>query len=347
MRHAGLALPLAWGSGTLPDAPRSLLLVQLSAMGDQVQTLPAVSDIAARWPALRIDWAVDARFAAIARRHPAVRRVFALPLKALQKAPLDRRLWLALLAELRALRASRYDLVWDPQSVLKSSMVCRLARSPLRVGYRAADCGGEPAAARAYQLHYARPPELHGTLGRRAFAAAVLDTDLRRPVQYRLAEALLAAAPERTRVLLAHGVSRPHREWPQANWIELARRLHAQGIGVKLTWGSQREELRARAIAAALPAGAVRLDPPPADLDQLLRYIADSRAVVGLDTGFTHFAAALRLPLLGVFSAATGPAVLLPEDPEITCCVGGDGLDPDVDQAWRGLSRLLGLARQA
>ena len=341
MTGAAGTLPLAWGTGGLPAAPRSLLVVQLSAMGDQVQTLPAVSDIAARWPELAIDWAVDSRFAAIPRRHPAVRRVFALPLKALQQAPARIGLWRDLLGQLRGLRRDRYDLVWDPQSVLKSAIVSRLARGRLRVGYRAADCGGEPLAAHAYQLHFTRPPGLHGTSGRRAFAAAVLDSDPLRPVQYRLADSVRVDAAARSRVLLAHGVSRPHREWAPDHWIELARRLHRQGIDCKLTWGSARERQRALDIAAALPAGAVRIDDPPQGLDALLDYLAASRAVVGVDTGFTHFAAALRLPLLGVFSAGTGPEVLLAEDSRITRSVGGHGHDPDVDEAWAALRGLV------
>ena len=55
-------------AGPRPGETGRVLLVQLSAMGDQVQTLPAVSDILARWPALRLHWAVDRRFAPRLRR---------------------------------------------------------------------------------------------------------------------------------------------------------------------------------------------------------------------------------------------------------------------------------------
>ena len=337
-------LPLRWGQDGLPAAPRRLLLVQISAMGDQVQTLPAVSDIAARWPQLAIDWAVDARFAAIPRCHPAVDQVFALPLKALQQDPFNLALWRQLLDALRRLRRARYDLVWDPHSVLKSSLIARLARSNLRVGYRAEDCGGEPSAARGYQLHFPRPQGVHGSEGRRWFAAAVLQTDASRPVQYRLSETVQVAPAQQQAVLFAHGVSRAHREWATPNWIALGQRLAARGIPIKLTWGNPRERERAAAIAAALPSGSVSLDPPPADLDSLLHYIAASRAVVGVDTGFSHFAAALRRPLLGLFSAGTGPEVLLPEAAELTRTRGGNGSDPSVEQAWQALSELLGVS---
>ncbi|OIQ71786.1 hypothetical protein GALL_465960 [mine drainage metagenome] len=69
--------------------------------------------------------------------------------------------------------------------------------------------------------------------------------------------------------------------------------------------------------------------------------------MVGVDTGFTHLAAALRLPLLGVFSAATGPEVLLAEDAARTRTVGGNGHEPDVDETWRALLEVLTAADAA
>ncbi len=336
------ALPLHWGEAGLAAAPRRMLLVQLSAMGDQVQTLPAVSDIAARWPGIAIDWAVDARFADIPRLHPAVRQVFALPLKAVQQQRS-----LAKLRELhsvvRALRAEPYDLVWDPHSVLKSAIVSRLARSPLRVGYRAQDCGGEPLAARAYHLHFARPVGAHGTWGRRVFAQAVLDTDATRPTRYRISERLDIPAASQTHILFAHGVSRPHREWAEDQWIELGRLLIGHGQRIKLTWGNDRERERALRIQSALPNESVVISSPPPNLAALLRYIGESRIVVGVDTGFTHFAAALRRPQLGIFSAKTGPEVLLAEDSILVRTVGGNGYDPNTAEAMEAISQLLEL----
>ncbi|WP_449371335.1 lipopolysaccharide heptosyltransferase I [Thiomonas sp.] len=331
--------PLQWGQGTLPTAPRRLLLVQLSAMGDQVQTLPAVSDIAARWPDLEIDWAVDSRFADIPRLHPAVRHVFALPLKALQQ---QRRLaaWRELRAALRELRAQRYDLIWDPHSVLKSAIVCRLARGALRVGYRAQDCGGEPLAARAYHLHYARPVGLHGTQGRRVFARDVLDTDLRRPVDYAIDQryAHESGTAENDTVFLAHGASKPEKLWPLDHWQALAARLVRSGLRLQLTWGNAAEQERAQRIVADLPAGSAQILDRLSLLD-MLPIIAQSRMVIGVDTGFTHLAAALRRPVVGLF-VSTGPELFTPTSSNLARTLGGDGVTPDIDAVWQAVEAL-------
>lgn len=335
------ALPLQWGRGGLPVSPRRVLLVQISAMGDQVQTLPAVSDIAARWPGIEIDWAVDARFADIPRLHPAVHQVFALPLKALQQqrnpAAL-RALWSAI----RALRAQPYDLVWDPHSVLKSALVCRLARSPVRVGYRAQDCGGEPLAARAYHLHFARPPGVHGTEGRRVFARAVFDTDPAHPVDYAI-DRRFAPPPQPCAVptvFLAHGASKPDKLWPLERWQQLATRLVHSGMRLHLTWGNAQEHIRAQQLVANLPAGTARILTRRNLLD-MLPVIAQSSLVIGVDTGFTHLAAALRRPVVGLF-VSTGPELFTPTSAELARTLGGHGVSPDVEAAWQAVRELTG-----
>ncbi len=334
------ALPLRWGEGELPAAPRRVLLVQISAMGDQVQTLPAVSDIAARWPGIEIDWAVDARFADIPRLHPAVRRVFALPLKAVQGEQGLASLRVVL-RQMRALRAEHYDLVWDPHSVLKSAIVSRLARSPLRVGYRAQDCGGEPLAALAYRLHFARPAGLHGTQGRRVFAQAVLDTDAARPIDYAIDQRIAyrqdpAAAPT---VFLAHGASKPDKLWPLDHWQQLAARLVGQGMQLQVAWGNAAERERAQRIVAGLPIGTARILDRCGLLD-MLHTIAQCRLLIGVDTGFTHMAAALRRPVVGLF-VSTGPELFTPSSPSLARTLGGNHATPSVDAAWNAALELL------
>ncbi len=330
-------------AGPRPGESGRVLLVQLSAMGDQVQTLPAVSDILARWPGLELHWAVDRRFAEIARMHPGVHRVHALPLKDVQ---LGRAGALpALLRELRELRASRFDFVWDPQSVLKSALVARLARlrrGGLRVGYRAADCGGEPLAARLFDRHYARPPGVHGTLGRRLFAQAAFDTQVSGPPRYGIREAFAVPGepPEPTPyAVLAHGASKAEKLWPQDHWRALGECLIEQGLRLVLPWGSDEERDRANALVAGWPAGAARLA-PRGSLTDMARLLAGARLVVGVDSGFSHLAAALARPLLMLFTS-TGPELFSPELERLSVTLGGHGQTPSAESACEAALGLL------
>lgn len=337
-------LPLRW-PGEQGRQPRRVLLVQLSAMGDQVQTLPAVSDMLARWPGMELHWAVDQRFADIARMHRGVHRVHALPLKAVQKRqPGALR---ELLACVRELRARPFDLIWDPQSVLKSALVsraARLERGGLRIGYRAADCGGEPLAARFFDLHFARPPGAHGTLGRRLFAQAVFDTDPGRPIRYGIGEAF-ADVPMGDYAVLAHGASKPEKLWPQTCWSELGAALIEAGLELVLPWGNEPERERALQCIAGWPSGRARLA-PRGGLPDMARLLAGARLVVGVDSGFSHLAAALGRPLLMLFTS-TGPELFSPERAEVSVTLGGYGDVPGVPQATEAALRLLRAAGPA
>ena len=55
-----------------------LLLIRTSSMGDLVHTLPAVTDLSRRFPALAIDWLAEESFVDIAALHPAVDNVIPL-----------------------------------------------------------------------------------------------------------------------------------------------------------------------------------------------------------------------------------------------------------------------------
>ena len=54
---------------------KKILLVKTSSLGDVVHNLPVATDIARRYPGVRIDWAVEEAFAALPALHPAVTRV--------------------------------------------------------------------------------------------------------------------------------------------------------------------------------------------------------------------------------------------------------------------------------
>jgi heptosyltransferase-1 len=108
-----------------------------------------------------------------------------------------------------------------------------------------------------------------------------------------------------TFVLALHGTSRVDKEWPEADWITVSHGLAQHGRALLLPWGNAREKERAERIAAAVPSAHVL---PRLGLDALAAIIARADAVLGVDTGLMHVAAALRKPGLALFPA-TLPAL--------------------------------------
>ena len=106
------------------DNIRRVLVVKLSSMGDLLHALPTVRCLKAGLKA-EIDWIVHPAYAELAGCFSDVSRVLTFPRRG---APAE------FTRQTRLLRAEQYDLIVDLQGILKSAVVSRLARAPLRVG---------------------------------------------------------------------------------------------------------------------------------------------------------------------------------------------------------------------
>jgi heptosyltransferase-1 len=124
--------------------------------------------------------------------------------------------------------------------------------------------------------------------------------------------------------MLLHSTARRSKEWPEENWIALGRTLASRGVALRLPWGEEAERQRSERIAAGIP-GALVLDRQP--LDAVARRIAGARFVVGVDTGLVHLAAALGVPLVGIF-VGSEPGLTGPMGRGPIAIVGGKGTSP-------------------
>ncbi len=304
-------------------APRTLLYIKLSALGDQIFSLPAIDDALRRHPALAIDWVVDERFADIPRLHGRVRRVFALPLKRWRKQG-----WWASRREIaafrRALRAECYDVILDAQGMWKSLIVGRVARGRTRIGYGAAYCG-EPAVARFYDRRLDMPG-VHGSLRLRATFAQAIGSQAGTPPDYGLAPPPRPAFVSNTSyAVLLHGASKDDKLWPEARWIELGQALAERGLLCLLPWGNDTERARAERLVAAIGAGHAALA-PRLSIPECAALVAHAALVVGLDTGLVHLAVAYGRPTVALF-IATRTDFFYPVDARRGIALGGPGAD--------------------
>ena len=64
----------------MPDV-RRILIVKLSAMGDILHALPAVTYLRKAAPSVEIHWAVDTRFSELLEGNPGIAKVVSLPIK--------------------------------------------------------------------------------------------------------------------------------------------------------------------------------------------------------------------------------------------------------------------------
>lgn len=315
-----------------------ILLVKTSSLGDVIHNLPIVSDIRRHFPQATIDWCVENVFAAIPRLHPDVDRVIPVAIRRWRKSLLRPTTWREIAASRQALRAHAYDLVIDTQGLIKSGLCTIQARGP-RAGY-SFDAAREPLAAIFYGRHYSVPRDLHAVVRNRQLAAAALGYLADATVDYGIAAPAVSCdwLPAGDHVVLLTATSRDDKLWPEERWIELGHRLADQGLRAVLPAGSAPERERAARLAAAIPQAVAA---PPLSIEALAALLAGACGVVGVDTGLTHLAVALKVPTVALYTA-TEPGLTGVYGSAFHRNLGGCGQCPEVDAVLAELTQGLG-----
>jgi heptosyltransferase I len=133
-----------------------------------------------------------------------------------------------------------------------------------------------------------------------------------------------------------HATSADHRLWPEASWLELHKYLILNNIISILPWGNEIEHARSTRLAAAMGNAIV---PPALTLEELAALLSRAHAVVGVDTGLTHLAAALDAPTVGIYCATDPAATGLHAGAHATH-VGDIGASPAVGDVISALERV-------
>ncbi len=272
-----------------------LLIVKTSSMGDVVHALPVVNDILRQHPNAEIDWLVEAPFAAIPQMHPGVRRVLPMSWRKWRQQLFSAGTWRAM-GQLRGeLRSGGYDGVLDLQGLLKSALWSRQAGAPV-LGYDGTSAR-EPAAAWFYKHTAVVGRDLQAVQRCRLLAAAHLGYTVSGHPDFGLRAPAPTWTPRAAYAVLIPNASRREKLWPERHWAAVGRRLLEKGWMPVVLWGRDEEQTLAERIAATCEGDV----PPFLRVGEMAAVLAGANQVVGLDTGFTHLAAALGRPTLGIY----------------------------------------------
>lgn len=317
-----------------------ILLVKTSSLGDVVHNLPVASDLRGALGDVAIDWMVEESFAAIPRLHPAVRQVMPVALRRWRKSWWREKTRIEIGVFLRELRQREYDAVIDTQGLLKSALVACVARGR-RYGldWKSAR---EPLAF-FYDKTFQVPWTQHAVERNRSLAAQALGYAVPDAVDYGVCAARRTFPWLRavSWAVLLHATSAQRKLWREADWIALGRHFALKSVCSVLPWGNAAERARSDRLATQIPGAVV---PPALDLEQAAALLAGAHAVIGLDTGLTHLAAALKTPTVGIY-CATDPRATGVYGSQCAVNLGGIGRPPTVREVTVALDRLLASSR--
>jgi heptosyltransferase-1 len=314
------------------NALADILFIKTSSLGDVIHHMPALTEARRAHPNARFDWVVEEAFAPLVALHPAVDAVIPVAWRRWRKSLYAPATLAEIAASLRATRARGYDTILDSQGLLRSGILARVARGR-RHGYDSRSIR-EPLASIFYDVRHAVGRDLHAVERNRILAGRALGYAPQGAPDYGLDRARWVA-PGAAYAVLLHATARPDKQWPETDWIALGEALGRE-VEMVLPWGTAQERERSQRIAAALPRARV---PERAPLDAVARLIAGASFVVGVDTGLSHLAAALGVPLVAIF-AGSKPGLTGPVGAGLIEVLGAQGAPPNVAEVARAVARV-------
>lgn len=310
--------------------------------------MPMVSDIRHHYFGANIDWVVEEGYVSLVRLNPEVRRIIPIGLRRWHKSMFSVATRGEIVDFYKQLKQEAYDIVFDTQGLLKTSVVMRMARlapGGKRVGLANATEGSgyEPISRIFHTMSIMVGLHTHAVLRARQVAAQVLGYSIDGPANFNMqipampTEKVPSWLPQQPYAIFFHGTARAEKQWAFANWVQLARQLALFGMPILLPWGSAAEKQIAEKLAAQMPNAQIL---PKLCLMEAVLLAQRASLVIGVDTGLTHVAAAFKRPTIEVY--CDSPRWKTEGNwSENIINLGDEGTSPTVDQVRRAVIMLL------
>ena len=253
-----------------------ILVVRLGAMGDIFHALPAVASLKQSFPHSELTWAVDRKWAELLEGNPFVDHA----------ALVDRKSFGSLIALREKLRLSHFDFAVDLQGLIKSALIAASARPDRIYGFHRSQV--REGLAALFYSHSVRANSPHVVDQNLELIKATGASNVVRSFHIPQGRPE-GELPTRDFVLANPFAGWGSKQWPLENYTVLARLLDREyGLHLVLNVsGNTPQVLGAHMHISGLPG--------------LIDVTRRAVAVVGVDSGPLHLAAALGKPGVALF----------------------------------------------
>jgi len=304
----------------------NILLVKLSSLGDVLHNLPIVWDLRQRLPNAQIDWIVEEAYVPLlaplqtTENFRGIDRIIPIALRRWRKSLLRLSTWREFFAMRQLLQATTYDVVIETQGLLKSALVCALAKKSdvaivAGLGNATEYSGYEPIARTFYTQSVHAPLKCHAIDRSRQVMCSAFDwpllnradepphfypTELINQIPVLAIEGLKKATDGSVMpyIMCFHSTARAAKRWPNESWVDLGKALANHGYQLIFPWGSAAERKASELIASQIPGATV---PRAISIEEAYALIGNAALTIGVDTGLTHLAAVLGKPTVEIY----------------------------------------------
>lgn len=273
-----------------------ILIVKLGALGDVVHAIPVAAALRRAFPSARIDWLVGAKHREILDLVPVI----------------DRRLVIndsRMVAAIRELRGSQYDVAIDLQGLIKSAALARASGAPRVIGFTSRYAREKLASWFYTEAHDPGGGGMYHIDERHVVYTnlGVLETLGVQPgvPEFpidRVESPVAADVARRTGgryAILNPGAAWPNKRWMPARFAAIAAELRSRhALPSVVAWGPEEESLARDVVEQS--SGAALLS-PRTTISDLVALARGASLYLSGDTGPAHIAAAVGTPIVGIY----------------------------------------------
>jgi len=285
-----------------------ILIVRTSALGDILHGIPVAAALKERFPQCRITWVVDERYRELLDGHPWVDRIVMIRLKEGMRTLLHdqgRKNWMGVA---RMLRRLRFDVAIDLQGLMRSGLITYLSGAPVRIGFPMGHVRETLNRVFTNLRPQSIPPRSHvidrnlallhplGIHTREKHFSLRVPPSVEDGIQQYLLD--MDGGRDVLRVAVNPAAGWITKQWSPHRYAEIGDRISkAWDATVFLLWGGERglaEQVNRR---MQRPGHLV----PEMGLPALAALLRGCDIFIGGDSGPLHLAAALGVPVLGLY----------------------------------------------
>ncbi|MGC2111964.1 MAG: lipopolysaccharide heptosyltransferase I [Candidatus Korobacteraceae bacterium] len=294
-------------------AANRVLVVRLSAMGDIIHAMPAITALRQVKSDIQIGWLVEERWAELlcsreseymaprSQQKPLVDWVHVANFKTWRKALAASGTWQEIGARRSEIREINYGATLDLQGAIRSALAARATGAKIRVG------SSQPreGPARMFYTRQVEPRGAHVVDQALALVSAIAGEELQYadplfpidPAAETWADQFCGTLGDGPLAILNPGAGWGAKCWPAESFGTVARALAERGMTPVVNHGPGEEPL-ADAVRDSSGKVAVAVK---CSIGELIALTRRAQLFVGGDTGPMHLAAALRVPVVALF----------------------------------------------